>query len=81
MHVSVDASVWSLALRRPPAASLKTTMLKTAAHAKQPAAVTALRDLIADGRACLLGAVRQELLCGIKSAAQFAALRAALKGS
>lgn len=28
----------------------------------------------------MLGAARQELLCGIKSAAQFGALRAALKG-
>ena len=80
MHVLVDTSVWSLALRRNPALALKTATVKIAADAKQQAAVAALRDLIADGRACLLGAIRQELLCGIKSAAQFAALRAALKG-
>jgi len=75
MQVLVDISVWSLALRRSP-----TEAVKAAADAKQQAAVNALRDLIADGRACMLGAVRQELLCGIKSAAQFGALRAALKG-
>ena len=75
MQVLVDTSVWSLALRRAPA-----SVLKAAVPANQQAAVTALRDLIADGRACLLGAVRQELLCGIKSATQFETLRAALTG-
>ena len=75
MQVLVDTSVWSLALRRAPVAQAKAET-----DANQGAAVSALRDLIADGRACMLGAVRQELLCGIKSIEQFGTLLAALKG-
>jgi predicted nucleic acid-binding protein len=74
MQVLVDTSVWSLALRRAPAADAQ------AAVASQLAAVSTLRDLIADGRACMLGAIRQELLSGIKTAQQFNALRTALQG-
>lgn len=44
------------------------------------AAATALRDLVADGRAAMLGVIRQELLCGIKSTRQFVQLRNALQG-
>lgn len=75
MQVLVDTSVWSLALRRAPVAAEK-----TAADANQQAVVSTLRDLIADGRACMLGAIRQELLSGIKSAQQFGTLRTALQG-
>ena len=75
MQVLVDTSVWSLALRRAPTAAAKAT-----ADANQQAVVSALRDLIADGRACMLGAIRQELLSGIKSAEQFGTLLTALKG-
>lgn len=39
----------------------------------------ALRDLIADGRAVTIGAIRQELLSGIRSAAAFDKLRDALR--
>lgn len=68
MQVLVDTSVWSLALRRP----------ATPADAAQQHAVTTLRDLIGDGRAMMIGPVRQELLCGIKEASQFERLRTAL---
>ena len=38
----------------------------------------ALTDLVRDGRAVLIGAIRQELLCGIKTQSQFEALRDSL---
>lgn len=65
MKVIVDTSVWSLALRRQP----KTNEL----------IVNRLRDLIADGRVILLGAVRQEILSGIKHQEQFEKLRDRLR--
>lgn len=66
MKVLVDTSVWSLALRRPKAIQLAVD---------QQVAVNALADLVRDARAVLMGAIRQELLCGIKSLGQFEALR------
>ena len=75
MQVLVDTSVWSLALRR-----ATTAAAKAVADASQQAVVSVLRDLIADGRASMLGAIRQELLSGIKSAELFGTLLAALKG-
>jgi predicted nucleic acid-binding protein len=69
MKVLVDTSVWSLALRRP-----KTIQLA----ADQQTTVNALADLVRDGRAVLMGAIRQELLCGIKTQGQFEALRDSL---
>jgi hypothetical protein len=66
MKVLVDTSVWSLALRRPKNAAL---------GAEQQAVVAALADLMRDGRAVMMGAIRQELLCGIKTQAQFDALK------
>jgi predicted nucleic acid-binding protein len=69
MKVLVDTSVWSLALRR-----LKTASL----GAEQQAIVSALSDLMRDGRAVMIGAIRQELLCGIKTQAQFDALKSTL---
>jgi predicted nucleic acid-binding protein len=61
MKVIVDTSVWSLALRRQ----------------QQPNNLIAnrLHDLIIDGRVVLLGAVRQEILSGIKHQEQFEKLR------
>jgi len=61
MKVIVDTSVWSLALRR----------------GQQPndPYVALFRDLIVDGRVVLLGAVRQELLSGIRHAEQFERLK------
>ncbi len=70
MQVLIDTSVWSAALRRPAAKALVAKQT-----ASQLAAVAALKDLIADGRAILIGAVRQELLSGVKTAAQFENLR------
>jgi predicted nucleic acid-binding protein len=61
MKIIVDTSVWSLALRRQ----------------QQPndSLANRLRDLITDGRVVLLGAVRQEILSGIKHQEQFEKLR------
>ena len=66
MKILVDTSVWSLALRRPNDIELA---------ADQRATVKALTELVQDARAVLMGAVRQELLCGIKTPSQFEALR------
>jgi predicted nucleic acid-binding protein len=57
MRVVVDTSVWSLALRRRTPVPSPHTLL--------------LADLIKDGRALLLGFVRQELLSGIRHPEQF----------
>lgn len=69
MNVLVDTSVWSLALRRRP---------HDLSSAEQ-AAVAELTQLIRHGRVRILGLIRQELLSGIKTAAQFEKLRAALR--
>jgi predicted nucleic acid-binding protein len=63
MSVIVDTSVWSLALRRrrTPPDSLS--------------AITLLQNLISDDRVVLLGAIRQEILAGIRSSEQFMRLR------
>jgi predicted nucleic acid-binding protein len=74
MQVLVDTSVWSLALRRPPGGSGLATR-----PSSEASAVAQLKDLIADGRACMLGAIRQELLSGIKTMQQFALLRDRLR--
>jgi len=62
VKVVVDTSVWSLALRRN----------SIAAPAGE---VLALEQLIRDYRMVMLGAVRQEILSGIRHASQFARLR------
>lgn len=69
MNVLVDTSVWSLALRR------KTQNLSTA----EKAAVVELTSLIQEGRARLIGLIRQELLSGLKTAGQYEKLRAILR--
>ena len=65
MKVIVDTSVWSLALRRQ--------------KQQNNSVVDRLRDLMADGRVVLLGAVRQEILSGIKHQKQFDKLRDRLR--
>jgi len=62
MSIIVDTSVWSLALRRkiPPDSS---------------PAVTILQNLITDDQVALLGAIRQEILSGIRNFEQFTRLR------
>ncbi len=66
MNVLVDSSVWSLALRR------NTTN-------DAIAIVNVLRDLITDGRVVLLGAIRQEVLSGVRYKEQFARLQEYLR--
>jgi hypothetical protein len=69
MTVLVDTSVWSLAFRR------KLVDLNSA----EQSLVHELRDLIQQGRAQLLGPVRQEVLSGIKNSDQFEKLRSVLR--
>ncbi len=70
MNVLVDTSVWSLALRR------KAQDLS----AGERSAVAELAELIKEGRARIIGLVRQELLSGIKTSGQFEKLRGILRG-
>jgi len=65
VNVLVDTSVWSLALRRKP----------QVLNAEQQLHVQGLGELITEGRAKLIGLIRQELLSGIKTVAQFEKLR------
>ncbi len=65
MNVIVDTSVWSLALRR-------NTPKGTPAEQE-------LAELIREGRVLMLGAIRQELLCGIRTTAYFQKLRDTLR--
>lgn len=69
MNVLVDASVWSLALRR------RAKDLNPA----ERSAVGELTDLIKEGRARIIGLVRQELHSGIKVASQYEKLRTVLR--
>jgi predicted nucleic acid-binding protein len=66
----VDTNVWTLLVRRR-AASLK---------AADAAAVAELRRLGGESRAILIGAVRQEVLSGIRHAEQFERIRRSLRG-
>ena len=61
MKVLVDTSVWSLALRRQ--------------RPRGDPAVQELRSLIDEGRVAMIGPIRQELLSGIKTSADFEQLR------
>jgi predicted nucleic acid-binding protein len=65
MNVLVDTSVWSLALRRN--------------SPRGTAAEMELAELIREGRVLMLGAIRQELLSGIRSNEQFKRLRDGLR--
>lgn len=65
MNVIVDTSVWSLALRRK----------RKVSHA----CVALLENIITDGRVALLGAIRQEILCGIRHSEQFERLKLQLR--
>lgn len=65
MFVLVDTPVWSLALRR-----------KSGDLSSREASLTqALAELVRDGRAQLVGVVRQELLSGIRDEERFRKLR------
>lgn len=63
--VLVDTCVWSLALRR----------------RREPASrsVEVLSELIREGRAALIGPIRQEVLSGVREQAQFERLRHVLR--
>ncbi|MGA7684336.1 MAG: PIN domain-containing protein [Terriglobales bacterium] len=65
MMILVDTSIWSLALRR------KSADLS----AREKSLTLALAELIRDGRAQLIGLVRQELLSGIREPEKFDQLR------
>jgi predicted nucleic acid-binding protein len=69
VNVLVDTSIWSLALRR------RAQDLNPA----ERAAVAELSNLIKEGRARIIGLIRQELLSGIKTSGQFEKLRAVLR--
>jgi predicted nucleic acid-binding protein len=61
MRVLVDTGVWSLALRRK--------------QVSEDPAVLELRALLQEGRAHLIGPIRQEVLSGIRERPQFDRLR------
>jgi len=65
MNVLVDTPVWSLALRRR-AADL---------NVRERALTRALEELIREGRVQMMGAIRQELLSGIREEERFHKLR------
>jgi len=65
LNVLVDTSIWSLALRR-----------RGEGSAPQAAV---LAELVREGRAVLIGNIRQELLSGIKLKAQYDAVRDRLR--
>lgn len=65
MIVLVDTPVWSLALRRKPGDL----------NPREQALTRALAELIREGRAQIVGVVRQELLSGIREAGRFDRLR------
>ncbi len=69
MTVLVDTPIWSLALRRKPGDL----------NAREQALTAALAELIRDGRAQIVGAIRQELLSGIREEAHFEKLRGHLR--
>jgi predicted nucleic acid-binding protein len=64
MMVLVDTPVWSLALRRRPSQLSGSQGL-----------ADALSELIREGRAQMVGPIRQELLSGIREQAQFKKIR------
>jgi predicted nucleic acid-binding protein len=65
MMVLVDTSVWSLALRRRP----------EHLSGSQQNLTQVLAELIREGRAQIIGPIRQELLSGIREQAQFTSVR------
>ena len=65
MKVLVDTSVWLLALRRKPP--------------RMTDVENELTELVEEGRVLMLGAIRQELLSGIRSTDHFKKLRDSLR--
>lgn len=69
MNVLVDTSVWSLALRRK----------ARYRNVTEAAVVAELTQLIREGRARMIGLVRQEVLSGIRESSQYEKLRRILR--
>jgi predicted nucleic acid-binding protein len=69
VQVLVDTSIWSLALRRS----------KEQVSEAQAGITSELGDLVRDGRARLIGSIRQELLSGIRDPNQFQRLKTYLR--
>ena len=69
MNILVDTSIWSLALRRKPPQKIKL----------DDPNVLELAELIDEGRAVLIGPVRQEILSGISFPSQFSLLKERLR--
>ncbi len=69
MNILVDTSVWSLALRRK----------GEGLSATERFLVSELSELIREGRARLIGLIRQELLSGIKTTDHYEKLRLHLR--
>ena len=67
--VLVDTPIWSLALRRSPSDLKSVEQLQ----------VNAFADLVREGRVQMVGAVRQELLSGVRDHERFLKLREALR--
>jgi predicted nucleic acid-binding protein len=65
VNVVVDTSVWSLALRR--------------RHPSDAPEVAELAELVREGRAVVVGPVRQELLSGIRGQGDYESLRDRLR--
>ena len=66
MNVLIDTSIWSLALRRQSSSS-------------ENPVVVEFKELIRESRVEMIGAIRQEILSGIKVRAQFETLRDQLR--
>ena len=69
MNILVDTSIWSLALRRKPQQKKR----------HDDPNVLELADLIDEGRAALIGPIRQEILSRISSPSQFSLLKERLR--
>jgi predicted nucleic acid-binding protein len=70
VRLLIDSCVWSLALRRRHGAILSAAEQQIAAS---------LTEAIRDGRAAIIGPIRQEILSGIKDPTQFEKLRRTLQ--
>jgi predicted nucleic acid-binding protein len=69
VKVLVDTCIWSLALRRSSAVR----------SGPEGALVAALEEALRDGRAAIIGPIRQEILSGIRDQAQFEKIRKTLQ--
>ena len=69
MNVLVDTPIWSLALRR----------RRADLSARDQKLVTALRELIQEGRAQIVGPIRQEILSGMREVAHYGNVRDQLR--